>query len=311
MATHTRIEMVSRPALIRVWPHSARMRGNLRKVVAAGSGDLLYSRTSGISNQINAMNNQIPLKKKLAIGPILGWIFGVLFALTGLAYVFSEPVPGVVMIIMAAVLLPPVKKLISEKWNFNLSASIKAGIIVTGLIVFGATVEPTVEISETPNTRQVEIQDEQQTSDNTEGSITVDENNDQPTVPAENSEVAEQDSQNENQAPDPSELEENPNPTQPETVSQRNAIRKAKDYLDFTAFSYQGLISQLEHEGFSRADATYGTDNSGADWYEQAAKKAQEYVDYSAFSRSGLISQLIYEKFTQSQAEHGADAVGL
>lgn len=94
------------------------------------------------------------------------------------------------------------------------------------------------------------------------------------------------------------------------TVSQENALSKAYDYLKFTAFSYTGLIGQLEYEGYSKEDATYAADKCGADWNEQAARKAQEYIDYSSFSRKGLIDQLIYEGFTSEQAEHGASAVG-
>ncbi|MCC6448914.1 MAG: Ltp family lipoprotein, partial [Chitinophagaceae bacterium] len=75
------------------------------------------------------------------------------------------------------------------------------------------------------------------------------------------------------------------------TVSQKNAVIKAKSYLGYSAFSYDGLITQLEFEQFSHADAVYGADNSGADWNEQAAKKAKAYLDYSAFSRASLIEQ--------------------
>lgn len=96
-----------------------------------------------------------------------------------------------------------------------------------------------------------------------------------------------------------------------ETVSQKNALRKAKSYLGYTAFSRDGLVEQLEYEQFSHADAVYGADNSGANWNEQAAKKAKSYMDRSAFSRGSLIEQLLYEKFTQAQAEYGANAVGL
>jgi len=96
-----------------------------------------------------------------------------------------------------------------------------------------------------------------------------------------------------------------------ETVSQRNAVQKAKDYLRFMAFSRSGLIKQLEYEGFSNADATYGADNSGANWNDQAVKKAQEYLDFMAFSRQGLIDQLIFEGFTRDQAVHGVNATGL
>ena len=95
------------------------------------------------------------------------------------------------------------------------------------------------------------------------------------------------------------------------TVSQKNAVRKAKDYLAYTAFSHDGLVDQLVYEQFSPADAVYGADNCGANWNEQAAKKAKAYMDYSSFSRGGLIDQLLYEKFTQEQAEYGANAVGL
>lgn len=96
-----------------------------------------------------------------------------------------------------------------------------------------------------------------------------------------------------------------------ESVSQRNARRKAADYLQFSAFSRSGLIKQLEYEGFSQADSTYGVDSLNADWMEQAALKAKDYMEFSAFSRSGLIEQLKYEGFSQAEAEHGADSVGL
>lgn len=93
------------------------------------------------------------------------------------------------------------------------------------------------------------------------------------------------------------------------TTGERNALAKAHDYLEFMAFSYSGLIDQLEYEGFSTAEATYAVDNCGADWNEQAVKKAREYLDFMSFSRSGLIEQLEFEGFTRSQAEYGVDAV--
>ncbi len=96
-----------------------------------------------------------------------------------------------------------------------------------------------------------------------------------------------------------------------ETVSQKNAVRSAKSYLDYSSFSRQGLIDQLEYEGYSNEDAVYGVDRSGADWNEQAVKKAKSYLDYSAFSRKGLIAQLEFEGFTHEQAVHGVDSTGL
>lgn len=104
--------------------------------------------------------------------------------------------------------------------------------------------------------------------------------------------------------------EPTPGPTESTTMGQRNALSKAYDYLSIMAFSHSGLIKQLEYEGFTKDEATYGADNCGADWNEQAAKKAQDYMDIMSFSRQGLIDQLKYEGFTQSQAEYGVSAVG-
>jgi len=42
------------------------------------------------------------------------------------------------------------------------------------------------------------------------------------------------------------------------TPGMENAVATARDYLDYTSFSLQGLIEQLKYEGFSTAEATYG-----------------------------------------------------
>lgn len=94
------------------------------------------------------------------------------------------------------------------------------------------------------------------------------------------------------------------------TMGEKNALKKAYDYLEYSAFSRSGLIDQLEFEGFTTEEATYGVDHCGADWKEQAAKKAKQYLDYSSFSRSGLIDQLEYEGFSASEAEYGVSQNG-
>ncbi|WOH19066.1 Ltp family lipoprotein [Paenarthrobacter sp. GOM3] len=95
------------------------------------------------------------------------------------------------------------------------------------------------------------------------------------------------------------------------TVSQQNALRKAASYLNFTAFSYPGLIEQLEFEKYSAEDATWAADHVKVDWNEQAAKKAKSYLQFSSFSRAGLIDQLLFEGFTPEQAEYGVSQTGL
>lgn len=94
------------------------------------------------------------------------------------------------------------------------------------------------------------------------------------------------------------------------TVGQKNALQRAKDYLEYSSFSKQGLFDQLKYEGYEDADCQFAVDNCGADWFVQAEKKAQDYMEYSSFSRQGLIDQLVFEGFSQEEAEHGAAAVG-
>ena len=94
------------------------------------------------------------------------------------------------------------------------------------------------------------------------------------------------------------------------TMGQKNALKAAGQYLDYTAFSYKSLIEQLEYEGYSTEDATFAADNCGADWKEQAVISAKNYLDYTAFSKDGLIEQLEYEGFTHEQAVYGAEQNG-
>lgn len=96
-----------------------------------------------------------------------------------------------------------------------------------------------------------------------------------------------------------------------ETLAQKNAVKKAQTYLDFSAFSKSGLIKQLEYEEFSKEDATYAVNKIKVDWKEQAYKKAQTYLEFSSFSRNSLIKQLEFEGFSKEEAEYAVDKIGL
>lgn len=109
----------------------------------------------------------------------------------------------------------------------------------------------------------------------------------------------------------PNTKEEKPVKSSDETLSQKNAIKKAKSYLDYSAFSKSGLIKQLEFEGFSNEDSAYAVNKLDINWKEQALKKGKSYLDYSAFSRSGLIKQLEFEGFTNEEATYAVDQIGL
>lgn len=172
--------------------------------------------------------------------------------------------------------------------------------IVTGVLVFFVFVDVFSEnkVSSTVSKSQNNVPTvSQETESTTQTPSSTETQSDEPNTTVTNTPV-------------PTQIKQ-PTPTSSETVSQTNAVRKAKSYLAFAAFSHDGLVDQLVYEKFSHEDAVYGADNSGANWNEQAAKKAKSYMDMTAFSRGGLIDQLKYEKFTQEQAEYGANAVGL
>ncbi|MBR5328600.1 MAG: Ltp family lipoprotein [Firmicutes bacterium] len=96
----------------------------------------------------------------------------------------------------------------------------------------------------------------------------------------------------------------------PSTSGEEAALTKAYEYLNSLPFSYEGLVDQLEFEGFSNSEATYAANNCGADWYQQALLKAWDYLDSVALSYDGMISQLEYEGFTYAEALYGADNCG-
>lgn len=91
------------------------------------------------------------------------------------------------------------------------------------------------------------------------------------------------------------------------TIGEKNALKTAKNYLEIMAFSYEGLVKQLEYEKYSHEESIYAADNCGADWNEQAYKCAKNYLDLMAFSKDGLIEQLEYDGFTHEQAVYGVE----
>jgi hypothetical protein len=101
------------------------------------------------------------------------------------------------------------------------------------------------------------------------------------------------------------------------TLAMENALSSAQDYLDYQAFSRQGLIDQLTSDygsGFKVADATWAVDQLGVNWNEQAVRAAKDYLSYSSFSRQGLIDQLSSSygsQFTREEATYAVNKIGL
>lgn len=100
-------------------------------------------------------------------------------------------------------------------------------------------------------------------------------------------------------------------PASAATSNRTQAVRAAKQYLRISGFSQKGLIEQLQYDGYSRSDATYGATHAGANWMSQAARTAKQYLRISPFSFSGMVEQLQYDGYTRAQAIYGARAVRL
>lgn len=90
-----------------------------------------------------------------------------------------------------------------------------------------------------------------------------------------------------------------------------HALERAISYLNAMPFSHDGLIEQLQYEGFSYTDALFAADHCGGDWNTEAQRMAFNYLKTTAFSRKGMIEQLEYEEFTHEQAIYGADNIGM
>lgn len=85
------------------------------------------------------MNEQENSKvKKITLGIILGWVLGVLFAIAGISSLFSQPLAGIFMILLAIILLPPANKLIADKFKFSISGGVKFILVIILLGIIGA-----------------------------------------------------------------------------------------------------------------------------------------------------------------------------
>lgn len=92
----------------------------------------------------------------------------------------------------------------------------------------------------------------------------------------------------------------------------QNCYDTAMSYLDFMAFSKNGLIHQLQHDGYTNTAISNALDLLEKDyvsWDIEAVKKAQEYMETFSFSQQRLYEQLVHDGFTEEQANYGASYV--
>ncbi|MEN9647595.1 MAG: hypothetical protein RLY57_399 [Candidatus Parcubacteria bacterium] len=251
------------------------------------------------------MNNQTEIthgnKKNITLPHVISWIFGILFALVGIVKLFSDPLSAIFSLLASLVLIPPVIRKITGKFNLSRGVKIALAVLFIVLAVVSTRSDKQTTLVDTVNTPvdAVGVGNSTSSVNKAVESKVTQANLVTPSIVSTSSATV--------KPPVPSTVKS----VQNKTISQKNAVRKAKSYLGYSAFSHDGLVEQLKFEQFSYADAVYGADNSGANWNEQAAKKSKSYMEYSSFSRGGLIEQLMYDKFTREQAEYGANAVGL
>ena len=105
--------------------------------------------------------------KKSTLGKTISWIFGIILILAGLgAFISSSFVAGLTLLIMSAVLLPPVHKMFKDKMNFELSKKVKWTVIIIGIIIVGFTANtetPTKESSSGVNKIKIDLSTTQKT----------------------------------------------------------------------------------------------------------------------------------------------------
>jgi hypothetical protein len=101
------------------------------------------------------------------------------------------------------------------------------------------------------------------------------------------------------------------------TLSQQNAIKAAKDYLNTAAFSKEGLIQQLASsagDGYPHKDAVFAVNHLHVNWNQEAVQAAKDYLNESSFSCEGLTEQLSSsagDQYTEAQAQYAAKKVGI
>lgn len=95
------------------------------------------------------------------------------------------------------------------------------------------------------------------------------------------------------------------------TENQQKALDKANEYVDTLPLSHDGLIKQLEYDGYTTDVATYAADNCSTNWNKEAKEMAEQYMDSTTYTYKDMVQQLETEGFTKEQAKFGAKAVGL
>lgn len=76
--------------------------------------------------------------KKITVGSVFSWIFGILFLLAGVGLLGQGSfVAGIIVILCAAMIIPYFNKLIAQKFHYEISGGIKFVLVIVILITMG------------------------------------------------------------------------------------------------------------------------------------------------------------------------------
>lgn len=258
--------------------------------------------------------NNVQSVKKISLGFVLSWILGVFLGLIGIISIFPEPILGIVMFIMAAVLLPPINKLVYKKWNFRLSTEIKTVVIIIGFIIFGTIINTShteQKQNNYPRSKQYISNTEQPKDEIKPKKEQVKTTNSlQPVFETKKPEKITTTADT-NKIPT-TKTEDSPTPAKNLTIpaEYKSALNKANTYANTMHMSKQGVYDQLISEygeKFSTEAAQYAIENINANWNANALAKAKTYQDTMNMSPAAIHDQLSSEygeKFTQSETDY-------
>lgn len=249
--------------------------------------------------------------KKITVALILSWIFGIFFTLIGIIAVFSDPIPGIIMLVMAAVLLPPVNTLVDEKWKFHLSGGMKVVIVFIGFIILGSTVDTSKQQS-----NHEQLQKDQSVSNTKLQKNEGKQREEQPQT-VDNEKLVETEIISTFDEKRDEISEEKSKPDEEETIPAEyiSALKKATMYANTMHMSKQGIYDQLTSEygeKFPAVAAQYAIDNMEADWNGNALVKAKTYQNTMNMSLVAIHEQLISEygeKFTKAEADYAIEHI--
>jgi len=106
--------------------------------------------------------------KKITLGFILSWIFGILFLLLGVGTIGQENVVyGILIILFSAMIIPYFNKIVSDKLGFKISGGIKFALVILILIFMGlATSSSNSKSSNSDSTQTQSIAETQKITPN-------------------------------------------------------------------------------------------------------------------------------------------------